>query len=517
MSNLTPTLLLILDGWGIAPEGTSNAVACANTSTLRVLTSQYPSTRLTCSGRAVGLPAGFMGNSEVGHMNIGAGRVMYQDMTRIDVAIEDGTFKTNPVLCKLMEDTKARGGKLHLMGLVSDGGVHSHLNHLYALLELARLKQVEVFIHAFMDGRDTAQSGGAGFMEQLLAACKRIGAGTIASVSGRYYAMDRDKRWERVQVAWDCLVQGKGDRASDPVAAIKAAYQAGITDEFIKPCNMTDGEGPDASPVALIEDNDGVFFFNFRADRARELSTVLFSRDFSEFPRAKQPVLAGFATMTAYDSSFPMPVAFTKEAGIDTLGEVVSRMGKHQLRIAETEKYAHVTYFFNCGKEVPFEGEERILVSSPRDVATYDLKPEMSVFEVTDKLIKAWKSGTYSLVVCNLANLDMVGHTGIMPAAVAACEAVDDCVGRILEVVLASGGRALVTADHGNAEEMQDAQGNPHTAHTLNQVPLVLVEKGASACLHEGILGDIAPTILDLWGVAKPAVMTGASLVDHKE
>ncbi len=506
----TPTLLLILDGWGMAPQGEANAVTCARTHTLGSLARSYPSTSLACSGRAVGLPDGFMGNSEVGHMNIGAGRVMYQDMTRIDVAIEDGSFKTNPVLLKLMADTAKRSGRLHLMGLLSDGGVHSHLRHLYALLELAREQGVEVFIHAFMDGRDTAPSSGKGFMETLVAECARIGAGTVATVSGRYYAMDRDNRWDRVQVAWDCLIHGLGEQADDPVTAISKAYAEGKTDEFIMPCTIM----RDGAPMARIQDGDGVFFFNFRADRARELSQALHAPQFAHFDRGILPDLAGFATMTAYDSGFPMPVAFTKEAGTQTLGEIIAGMGKQQLRIAETEKYAHVTYFFNCGREEPFTGEKRILVDSPRDVATYDLKPEMSVHEVTDRLIAEWQTGAYSLAVCNLANLDMVGHTGNLDAAIAACEAVDGCVERILDAVLASGGRALVTADHGNAEEMRDPHGNPHTAHTMNRVPLVLVEKGATVSFRDdGVLGDIAPTILDLWHTPKPAAMTGTSLL----
>ncbi|UZP68236.1 2,3-bisphosphoglycerate-independent phosphoglycerate mutase [Desulfovibrio mangrovi] len=510
MSNFTPTLLLILDGWGIAPEGPANAVSCACTPSLDALPATYSSTSLACSGRSVGLPDGFMGNSEVGHMNIGAGRIIYQDMTRIDIAIEKGELAVNPALLKLVADTKAKGGRLHLMGLVSDGGVHSHLQHVYALLELARAQGVEVFIHAFMDGRDTPPSSGKGYMEQLVDACNRIGVGTVASVSGRFYAMDRDKRWDRVKVAWDCLVLGQGEKAADPVAAMQAAYDAGKTDEFVMPCNIVSADG---SPVACIDDNDGVFFFNFRADRARELSQALFDESFAEFERVRMPRLAGFATMTAYESSFPMDVAFVKEKGTDTLGEVVASLGLKQLRIAETEKYAHVTYFFNSGREEPLPGEDRILVNSPREVATYDLKPEMSVYEVTDKLIAEWNSGKYSLVVCNLANLDMVGHTGILPAALAACQAVDSCVGRIIEAVIASGGRALVTADHGNAEEMQDASGNPHTAHTMNKVPFVLVEKDSSVSLKEGILGDIAPTILDLWEIEKPAVMSGTSLL----
>ncbi|GFM35430.1 2,3-bisphosphoglycerate-independent phosphoglycerate mutase [Desulfovibrio psychrotolerans] len=515
MSTLTPTLLLILDGWGMAPQGEGNAVSLARTPVLDSLPLRFAHARLTCSGRAVGLPEGFMGNSEVGHMNIGAGRVIYQDMTRIDVAIEDGSFRANPVLGKLLADIKASGGRLHLMGLVSDGGVHSHIRHIVALLELARDAGVEVLVHAFMDGRDTGPTSGKGYLEALQGAMDNLKSGRIATICGRYYAMDRDKRWDRVQVAWDCLVHGRGDSVPEAVAAVQAAYDAGVTDEFIRPSVIVENrDGTELQPVAPVQDNDGMFFFNFRADRARELTRAFIDDAFEEFPRGRRPKLAGFATMTAYDAMFPLPVAFTKEAGTDTLGETVAHAGLRQLRIAETEKYAHVTYFFNCGREEPFPGEDRILVNSPRDVATYDLKPEMSVPEVTERLLEAWKSGAYDLVVCNLANLDMVGHTGSIPAAVAACEAVDGCVGRILQAVLDSGGRALVTADHGNAEEMLDAKGLPQTAHSMNPVPLVLVENNSQVTLQrEGILGDIAPTILDLWGTKQPDAMTGSSLV----
>ncbi len=510
MPVLTPTLLLILDGWGIAPASSGNAVSLARTPVLDALRALPSQSRLTCSGRAVGLPEGFIGNSEVGHMNIGAGRVIFQDMTRIDMAIEDGSFARNPVLLDLMRTTREKGGRLHLLGLLSDGGVHSHLRHLCALLAMARTEGVEVFVHPFMDGRDTPPDSGLGFMRTLCGEMERIGAGRVASLCGRFYAMDRDTRWERVREAWNCLVLGNGVVVEDPVAAVQAAYDAGVTDEFILPSNVVrEGEAP-----VTIDDTDGVFFFNFRADRARELCQALYSPDFSAFAREKTPALAGFATMTAYDASFPMPVAFAKQARSNTLGEVVSSLGIQQLRIAETEKYAHVTYFFNGGREEPFPGEDRVLVNSPRDVATYDLKPEMSVHGVTDELISRWQRGGYSLAVCNLANLDMVGHTGVLSAAVRACEAVDECVGRILAAVRESGGRVLVTADHGNAETMRDANGKPHTAHTLNPVPLVLIDADSTVLLRsEGILGDIAPTILDLWGIAQPEDMTGESLL----
>jgi 2,3-bisphosphoglycerate-independent phosphoglycerate mutase len=506
-----PTLLLILDGWGNAPAGPANAVSLACTPTLDRLRAEYPGTLLDCSGRAVGLPSGFMGNSEVGHMNIGAGRVIYQDMTRIDMAIEEGHFADNPAIAGAFAAAKASGGRLHLMGLVSDGGVHSHQNHIYALLAAAKAAGVPAVVHAFLDGRDTPPDSGAGYLEQLSAEMRRLGWGEIATVMGRYWAMDRDKHWERNEHAYAAMTLGKGEAIADPVAAVRAAYAAQEFDEFVKPRIVT----RDGKPVALLADGDAVFFFNFRADRARQIVRALFDAGFAEFGREAFPRLY-VATMTRYESSSPLPVAFPKEEIGNTLGQVVSELGLAQLRIAETEKYAHVTYFLNCGREEPFPGEDRILVPSPREVATYDLKPEMSVFEVAARFVTRWKTGGLSLAVCNLANLDMVGHTGILPAAVSACEAVDKAAADIIGAVLASGGRVLLTADHGNSEEMVDAQGKPHTAHTLNQVPLVLVDdEWKGKALKPGKLADIAPTILDLWGVAKPAAMTGLSLLGN--
>jgi 2,3-bisphosphoglycerate-independent phosphoglycerate mutase len=504
-----PTLLLILDGWGIAPDGEGNCVSCACTPKLDELARRYPSTQLECSGRAVGLPDGFMGNSEVGHMNIGAGRIVYQDMTRIDMAVEDGSLFENPALVQLADQVKQGSGRLHLMGLVSDGGVHSHQRHIEALLEFARRQGIsEVLVHAFMDGRDTPPTSGAGYLERLGQSMERIGVGRIASIAGRYWAMDRDKRFERVEQAWKMLVDGEGAEIDDPVAAVRAAYEEGENDEFIKPRQV---RGADHA----IGDGDGVFFFNFRADRARELCTAFFSQEFSEFERKTVPDLAGFATMTRYESSFPMPVAFPPQSLQNTLGEVVSDLGKSQLRIAETEKYAHVTYFFNCGREEPFDGEDRVLVPSPREVDTYDQKPQMSAEEVTDKLIE--RIGDYDLSVCNLANLDMVGHTGVISAANTACETVDACVGRIVDAVLAAGGRLLLTADHGNAEEMIGPDGGPQTAHSTNPVPCIYIADDAhSRRLAPGKLGDIAPTILDLWGEEKPEDMTGNSLFESE-
>ncbi|MUM78353.1 2,3-bisphosphoglycerate-independent phosphoglycerate mutase [Pseudodesulfovibrio sp. F-1] len=505
MTKPKKTLLLILDGWGIAPDGEGNCVTRAATPNLDRLLAGHPSTRLTCSGRAVGLPEGFMGNSEVGHMNIGGGRVIYQDMTRIDMAIEDGSFMENPVLKELMASTRAGSGRLHLMGLVSDGGVHSHSNHVYALLEMARLQGVgEVFVHVFLDGRDTPPSSGLKYTRQLMERMEALGVGRVATVCGRYWAMDRDKRWDRNADAYHALVSGQGVSMADPLAGIRAAYEAGQTDEFVKP-------GVIAGVNGSIGDGDGLFFFNFRADRARQISRAIFDPDFAEFDRPAVPRLAGFATMTRYEEGTPLPAAFPPQSFDGTLGEVVSGLGLRQLRIAETEKYAHVTYFLNCGREEPFPGEDRVMIPSPREVATYDLKPQMSAEQVTQTLME--RLPDYDLCVCNLANLDMVGHTGVIDAARTACEVVDDCVGRIVAAVLGLGGRVLLTADHGNAEQMLAEDGTPHTAHSTNPVPLALIEEGGeTTVLDPGILGDIAPTLLALWGVDAPTAMTGRNL-----
>ncbi|WP_243546533.1 2,3-bisphosphoglycerate-independent phosphoglycerate mutase [Pseudodesulfovibrio tunisiensis] len=508
MSEYTKTLLLILDGWGIAPDGKGNCVRNAATPYLDSLFDAYPHASLQCSGRAVGLPDGFMGNSEVGHMNIGAGRVVYQDMTRIDLSIEDGSFFENPALLDLMKRTRDGSGRLHLMGLVSDGGVHSHQNHIDALLEMARQQKVpEVFVHCFMDGRDTPPTSGFGYVERLEQTMKRLGVGRVGVVSGRYWAMDRDRRFERNEIAYKALVDRDAPERPDALSGIRAAYDAGETDEFIKPFVV---RGVDAQ----LGDGDGLFFFNFRADRARQISRAIFERDFSEFERKRVPELAGFATMTRYEAAFPLAVAFPPQTYEDTLGEMVSKLGLRQLRIAETEKYAHVTYFLNCGREEPFPGEDRELVPSPREVDTYDQKPEMSARQVSDLLVQ--KMDQYDLCVCNLANLDMVGHTGIIEAAEKACIAVDGCVRSIVERMLELGGRVLLTADHGNAEEMIDANGGPQTAHSTNPVPLVYIEQGREAArVHSGILGDLAPTILSLWGESLPGAMTGKNLIEQ--
>jgi len=505
----TPTLLLILDGWGVAPAGPGNAVTEAQTPTLDRLLAEYPSTTLTCSGRAVGLPDGFMGNSEVGHMNIGAGRIVYQDMTRIDMAVEDGSLAANPVLADLARTSLAAGGRIHLMGLVSDGGVHSHITHLKALVAaFAALGQTDLLVHALLDGRDTPPQSGVGYVGALDRYLRELGAGRIASLIGRFYAMDRDKRWERVAEAYAALTEGAGEPFSDPVAAVAAAYAVGQTDEFVRPRVLAGGDGS-------IRDGDAVFFFNFRADRAREIVSALTRDDFDGFARPVRPKLSGFATMTEYDGSFGLPVAFAPVAVTDVLGEVYSKAGLTQLRLAETEKYAHVTYFLNCGREEPFPGEERRLVPSPRDVATYDQKPEMSAAGVTDMFLDEMGKG-YSLAVVNLANCDMVGHTGVLPAAITAVETVDACVARIADAVLAAGWRMLLTADHGNAEEMIAPGGGPMTAHTLNPVRLLLVDPTRKDVrLAPGKLGDIAPTLLALAGLPVPEAMTGASLFEE--
>ena len=514
-----PTLLLILDGWGVAGPGPGNAVSMAKMPYVNNLVEHCPVALLRCSGRDVGLPTGFMGNSEVGHMNIGAGRIVYQDMTRIDLAIENDELKNNHAICGLMQKTAASGGRVHFMGLLSDGGVHSHIDHLFALLKIAKAGGVPAVVHAFLDGRDTSPTSGAGYVESLLQFTQKIEWGVLGSVCGRYYAMDRDKRWDRVKIAWDSLVQGAGvdPGVENPVASIRKSYQAGETDEFMKPRIFMETVKKETGRAPAVQDGDSIFFFNFRADRARELTRAFIMPDFADFERGKAPKLSAFVSMTHYEDDFNFPIAFARESLKNGLGEVVSGRGGKQLRIAETEKYAHVTYFFNGGKEDAFPGEERRLIPSPKEVATYDLKPEMSAFEVTDLLIKEWQNGKYKFVVCNLANLDMVGHSGKIPATIKACEVVDACVARIIEAVLVSGGRVFLTADHGNAEELLDAEGKPMTAHTLNPVRFVLVEKDSRFTLKpEGKLGDMAPTILAAWGEEIPAEMTGEVLVLEK-
>jgi len=503
--------LIILDGWGLNSSCTANAVCQARTPRLDTLADTYPTTRLNASGLNVGLPEGQMGNSEVGHLNIGAGRVIYQDLTRISKSIADGDFFTNPVLREAMAKTRSAGGRLHLLGLLSDGGVHSHNSHVYALVEMALREGIgEVFIHAFTDGRDTPPKSAAGYLAELEKELARIGLGRVATVIGRYYAMDRDNRWERVERAWRAMVLGEGEAAATGSLAIAAAYAAKETDEFVKPRVVQH----DGVPVGSIGDNDGLIFFNFRGDRARELTRAFTQLDFAGFQRPQIPKLSAFVCMSEYDETFALPVAFPSESYPDLLGQVVSRAGLKQLRIAETEKYAHVTFFFNGGEETPSPGEDRVLIPSPKEVATYDQKPAMSAVEVTDEAVRRIGSGEYALIVLNYANPDMVGHTGILSAAIKAMETVDACVGRVVDALLAVGGIALITADHGNCEQMDDGSGTPHTAHTSNQVPLILVDPDRrGGRLREGILADIAPTILTLLGLPQPAAMSGKSLL----
>ncbi len=514
MKDRGPVLLAILDGWGIGAETAGNAVHMSATPNMDRWWAEYPHTTLTAHGGAVGLPEGQMGNSEVGHLNIGAGRIVYQDYKRINLALESGEFFENEVLGKVMETARAEDSELHLMGLVSDGGVHSHLNHLFGLVEMAARAGLEkVFIHAFMDGRDTAPKSGAGYIKQLQDELARIGVGRVATVSGRYYAMDRDNRWDRVELAWQALVDGKGPTASDPISAVRDAYRRGESDEFIKPIVIVD---QDRKPLAGVGDNDCVIFFNFRADRARQLTRAFTSPGFDRFEIDRRSSLAVFATMTDYDKGFELPVAFPPATIEHILGEEVSSHGLRQLRIAETEKYAHVTFFFNCGREEPYENEDRLLIPSPREVATYDLKPEMSAFQVTEALLQKLTENQYDLIVLNFANCDMVGHSGIMEATIKACEAVDSCLGTLVDKVTGLNGTVLITADHGNAEQMRDPEsGESFTAHTANPVPLIIVDESNRTCkLAEGRgLRDIAPTILEILGLPVPTEMDGKSLL----
>lgn len=506
-----PILLCILDGWGIGrTDDPSNAIAVAGTPNVSRLTATYPSTSLHCSGEAVGLPDGQMGNSEVGHLNIGSGRIVYQEFTRISKSIRDGDFFSNPVLLSLAEAVKNDDKSLHLMGLVSDGGVHSHMDHIYALLEFCRRQGLtKVYVHAYLDGRDTAPSSAGTFLAALEAKIKEIGVGRIATVSGRYFAMDRDKRWDRTEKAYEALVYREGLAAQNAGEAVENAYARGETDEFVKP-TVIEGCGD-----CGIKSGDGIFFFNFRPDRARQLTRAFIEPNFAEFPRRSGYFPVHYASLTQYDETYEVPVAFPPQYLKDTLGEVFSRAGLSQLRIAETEKYAHVTYFFNGGEETPNEQEDRRLIPSPK-VATYDLQPQMSAPELTDAILESIASARYDLIVCNFANGDMVGHTGIMEAVIQAVRTVDTCVGRIADAMLACGGHLLITADHGNADMMVDPEtGVAFTQHTTNDVPFLLVSDiYKKAELHPGILADIAPTILHLAGLAQPQSMTGHSLLN---
>ncbi len=514
MPKLKPVLLLVLDGWGLRAQREANAIAIAGTPNMDALARDYPHTALETSGLSVGLPEGQMGNSEVGHTNLGAGRIVYQDLVRINRAIGDGSFFKNDALLLAARRAKESGGALHLLGLVSDGGVHSHVDHLHACLELARREGVaRVFVHAFMDGRDTPPKAGIEYMRQVENRLKETGYGKVATVCGRYYAMDRDKRWDRVALAYAALVKGEGYKASSGVAAMERAYGAGETDEFVKPTVVVDGDGKAIGP---IRDGDAILFFNFRSDRAREITRALADPGFKEFDRGTPPELSAYVCMTRYDETFTYPIAFEPQDLSEIFPEIVARSGQRQLRTAETEKYAHVTFFFNGGRETVFQNEDRILVPSPRDVPTYDKKPEMSAREVADKLVQSLLSGKYGFVLANFANPDMVGHTGILEAAVKAVRVVDECIGKLWQACQKAGIAMLVTADHGNCEMMVDpVTGEPHTAHTLNPVPFILADpdfRGAKL-REKGILADVAPTALQVMGLPQPKEMKGLGLV----
>ena len=504
------TMLMILDGFGDNPNKDGNAIKLANTPNIDKLMKKYPNTDIYTSGKYVGLPDGQMGNSEVGHTNIGAGRIVYQELTRITKSIEDGDFFSNQELISAIENCKKNNSKLHILGLVSDGGVHSHIRHLYGLLELAKRRDFEdVYVHCFLDGRDTPPASAEGYIIKLQEKMQEKGIGKIASISGRFYSMDRDKRWQRVQKCYDALVKGEGIKANSAVKAIEDSYQKEVFDEFVEPTVICNGE----EPIAKIEENDSVIFFNFRPDRAREITRAIVDKDFNEFETKKMNVY--FVCFTNYDETMPnVHIAFKKETLHNTFGEVVSKAGLTQLRIAETEKYAHVTFFFNGGEEKQYPGEDRILVPSPK-VETYDQKPEMSAYEVTDKVVEALENDKYDAVILNFANTDMVGHTGSLEAAIKAVEAVDECVGRIVKVIEEKKGNLIITADHGNAEQMIDYKtGEPHTAHTTNPVPIILITDNPNYKLKEnGKLADLAPTMLELMGLEKPQEMTGESLL----
>lgn len=504
-------MLMILDGWGINKKTNGNAVKLANTPVLDRLFYEYPNTQLLCSGESVGLPEGIMGNSEVGHLNIGAGRVVYQDLLRIDAAIQDGSFSENDKLNHIISCVKEKETTLHLMGLVSDGGVHSQLTHLFALLDMANKRDVNTCVHAILDGRDTPPKSGVDYIKRLEEYLKRTKCGTISTICGRYYAMDRDNRWERIEKAFNLYAHGEGIAEDNPVTAVLNAYDRNETDEFVKPIVIKAQNNDDAGK---IKDNDGIIFFNFRADRAREITRTFTDPEFSSFKRDPLPNLCEYVCMTLYDESFNLPIAFPPIHLDQILGEIISLQGLSQLRIAETEKYAHVTYFFNGGEETPFALEDRCLIPSPRDVATYDLKPEMSAYEVTEEVLSRIKDKPYDLIVLNFANMDMVGHTGVLSAAIKAVETVDTCVGKIAEQVQAQGGALYITADHGNAEKMISEDEGTFTSHTIHPVPFVLVDDSSKKVqLRTGSLCDIAPTILHMMGIQQPEKMTGRSLI----
>ena len=508
-------ILMILDGWGINDEKKANAFALAKTPFLDSLLENFPNCKLECSGSAVGLPDGTMGNSEVGHMNIGAGRKVLQSFVRINQAIQDQTFFKNPAFLDIMKQVSKSGNCLHLMGLLSDGGVHSHIAHLFALIDMAKQNNVKhLFIHPILDGRDTPPESAVHYIQQVQDYLDTHLYGKIATLVGRYWAMDRDTRWDRVQKAYKLYTSADGKLEQEPVKAIQNAYNSGESDEFINPIFLGSLDSSKDTPNGTICNGDGIIFFNFRADRAKEITTSLTEPDFNEFKRKKTIHPAGFVCMTQYDETFDLPVAFAPRHLDNILGKILSQNNISQLRIAETEKYAHVTYFFNGGDEKIFDGEKRILIPSPRDVATYDEKPAMSAFEVAETACQKIRSKEFEFIILNFANMDMIGHTGILRAAIKGCEAVDKCVQKVVEAIWETNGVALITADHGNSEQMKTDDGSPHTAHTLNPVRLILA--GAhykEKKIKDGILGDIAPTILKILNLNQPSEMTGISLI----
>ena len=498
--------MLIMDGFGINPSDYGNAIKAARTPNLDRYFAEYPNHIIGASGLDVGLPDGQMGNSEVGHTNMGAGRIVYQQLVKITKSIQDGDFFENPALKAAMENAKANGTALHLMGLLSPGGVHSHMTHMYGLVEMAKRFGLEkVFIHAFLDGRDVPPSSAAEYMEEAVAELGKIGVGKIGVISGRFYAMDRDNAWDRVEKAYDALVLGEGVQEDDPVQAIKNSYANGVTDEFMLPAVV--------AKDAKIAEGDSVIFFNFRPDRARQITRAFVDPEFKGFERKKGYFPVHFVCMAQYDATMPnVSVAFPPEELTMTLGEVLAKAGKTQLRIAETQKYAHVTFFFNGGEEKQFEGEERILIKSP-DVETFDMKPEMSAYEVTEAVLKEIAADKFDAIILNYANCDMVGHTGVFDAAVQAVEAVDDCIGQVTEAILAKGGKVIITADHGNADKMMEDDGSPFTAHTTNPVPAIIIGSDAKKVREGGVLADLAPTMLQLMGIPQPKEMTGRTLI----
>ena len=512
-----PYASIIMDGYGLAPAGGGIAISINGSKNINALIKEYPSSTLGASGMSVGLPDGQMGNSEVGHLNMGAGRIVYQDLTKITKAISDGDFFENPAFVKAMDNAKKNGKKLHLYGLLSDGGVHSHVTHVYALLKMTKnfgLK--DVFVHCFMDGRDTAPTSGIGYLTELQAEMKKIGVGKVATVCGRYFAMDRDNNWDRTEKAYDMLTLGNGNKCDDALKAVKASYDEGVTDEFIKPTNVFEN----GKPVGLIEKGDSIICFNFRPDRARQITRAISQKEFvvpkgTAFERKTGFIDPVYVCFTVYDAQFEgLNIAFPKTSMANTLGEYLAKLGKKQLRIAETEKYAHVTFFFNGGVEQPNENEVRDLIPSPK-VATYDLQPEMSAYLVTDKVLEELDSGEFDVIILNFANCDMVGHTGVIPAAVKAVGTVDECVKKVTDKILAMGGATLLTADHGNADKLLSEDGSPFTAHTTNPVPVVLVsDKLKDVKLRDdGVLADLAPTLLTVMGLPVPEEMTGKSLI----